>query len=581
VSHRDTLTHRPAGRLRPALAVAGLAWLAAAALPAQAQQAPAQGGNPLATLPDAPGRQPAAVEPDLRLQVTPAPAAAADLLARQVVPRRFDITGVRSVPFDEVARIFIPLSGQPVTVGRIVEVGRAVTALYQQRGYALSFAFVPPQEFRDGAVQVVVVEGHIRAVAIDGDAGPAEARLRALAEELVRDKPLRTATFDRYTQLMSRLPGVTVGAQAPQPTTTDGGTDLKLTVRRKPYNVSLGADLRQPTPRGVLSGQWNDPIPFLPGGQLSASALLGDFRKDRFANVGYTQMVGTEGLTLRAALSHYRGRPDVGALSPLLTREVTNRRLDLGASYPLLLDRNHALTVSGGFYATDNEDEYRNRFSAAALTEDVRVRALTAQAAYVSAQPTRSRTATASFSQGIDGLGASAENRINFAGTAAPNPARLDFSRVAFDVAQRDRYTGRWGTALSAGGQYSPNIVPVTERVSFGGSRFGRGYAPGEIAGDSGLGVGAEVNRAFPLDAGRWLQQIEPYLLVEAARVHSRLAPDRDAQLRSVALGVRLSDNKHYALDLAAAKPTGDPSPNNPERRPRLSLLLSYQFDTP
>jgi hemolysin activation/secretion protein len=567
-----------ANRVRPWIAGLGLV---AAACPAAGQQAPpVQGGNPLATLPDAPGRAPA-VEPDLRLRVTPAPAAAADVLAQQVVPRRFDITGVRSVPFDEVARIFIPLSGQPVTVGRIVEVGHAVTALYQQRGFALSFAFVPPQDFRDGTVRVMVVEGHIRSVAIDGAAGPAEARLREMADALVRDKPLRTATFDRYTQLMSRLPGVTVAAQAPQPTTIDGGTDLKLTVRRQPYNVSLGADLRKPTPRGVLSGQWNDPIPFLPGGQLSASTLLGDFHKDRFANVGYTQMVGSEGLTLRAALSHYRGRPDVGTLSSTLGREVTNRRLDLGASYPWLLDRQQSLTVSGGFYATDNADEYRNRFNAASLTEDVRVRALTAQAAYVSALPARSRTASATFSQGIDGLGASAENRINFAGNAAPNPARLDFSRVAFDVSQRDRHAGRWGTALSAGGQFSPHIVPVTERVSFGGSRYGRGYAPGEIAGDSGAGVGAEVNRAFPLDGGPWLRQVEPYLLVEAARVHSRLAPDRDAQLRSVALGVRLTDNRHYALDLAAAKPTGDPSPNNPERRLRLSLLLSYQFDTP
>ncbi len=123
-----------------------------------------------------------------------------------------------------------------------------------------------------------------------------------------------------------------------------------------------------------------------------------------------------------------------------------------------------------------------------------------------------------------------------------------------------------------------PAVAPEPGRAP---ALRGRGYAPGEIAGDSGLGVGGEVNRAIPLDGGRWLQQLEPYLLLEAARVHSRLAPARDAQLRSVALGLRLTDNRHYALDLAAAKPTGDPSPNNPERRIRFSLLLSYQFDTP
>ena len=49
--------------------------------------------------------------------------------------------------------------------------------------------------------------------------------------------------------------------------------------------------------------------------------------------------------------------------------------------------------------------------------------------------------------------------------------------------------------------------------------------------------------------------------------------------LRSVALGVRLSDARHYSLDLAVAKPTGDAALNNPQRDVRVSLLLSYQLE--
>ncbi|MEP6568070.1 MAG: CorA family divalent cation transporter, partial [Mesorhizobium sp.] len=101
------------------------------------------------------------------------------------------------------------------------------------------------------------------------------AKLREIAERLQADRPLSQATFERVTQLLARLPGVKVDATASLPETTDGATVLVLKVKRQPYNVSLGADVRQPTPRAVLSGVLNDP--FGSGGQLSASTLLGNF----------------------------------------------------------------------------------------------------------------------------------------------------------------------------------------------------------------------------------------------------------------------------------------------------------------
>ena len=67
--------------------------------------------------------------------------------------------------------------------------------------------------------------------------------------------------------------------------------------------------------------------------------------------------------------------------------------------------------------------------------------------------------------------------------------------------------------------------------------------------------MGLQLNRAFPYDS-QWLRQIEPYLLLEAAH-----------------------DNRHYSLDVAVAKPTGDAALNNPQRDVRVSLLLSYQLE--
>lgn len=534
-------------------------------------------GNPLDQLPEprplplAPGTAPGA-----RVTVQAPTDPGAGRMAQVLRPARFDIEGINALPFAAIASRFEPLVGQTLTVAQLVAVADGATALYRERGHPLSFVFLPEQSFADGVVRVVAVEGFVSAVRIEGDPGPAEPRLRAIAERLTTQRPLTLAAFERATQLLARLPGLSVDATAALPASTDGATTLVLKVKREPYNLSVGADLRQPTPRAVLSGVWNDPL--VPGGQLSASTLLGSWEREKLLTLGYSQLVGTDGLTLRANVSTYRGYPDEAlGRGASIERFNTNRRIDLAASYPLLLNARSSLTLSGGIYAVDNIDDYRAPATGRQLSEDTRIRALFAQLAYADASPDRSRSASVMIAQGLRGAGASATVRSNVEGLAGQNPARLDFTRISFDASQRDRYANKLGTALSFGAQYSGHTLAASERISFGGTRFGRGYATGDAAGDSGWGIGAEVNRQFTLE-GDWLKQVEPYLLAEAAHVSTRVGEPAPRSLRSVALGVRFSDNRHYSLDIAVAKPTGDAAASNPARRPRLTLLLTYQL---
>lgn len=560
-------------RTRGPLLHAGLAL----ALAGAAAQAPAQpaGGNPLDHLP-LPPRQAPTPGPQPRVEGQ-APEGAAQRMGRVVTPTRIDIEGVTALPFDQVAAFFTPLNGQAVTVARLVQAARDASALYRERGHPLAFVFVPEQSFEGGVVRVVAVEGYIADVRIEGDAGPSEARLRALAARLIGQRPLRQDSFERVTQLMTRLPGLTVAATAALPTSTGGATTLVLQARRQPWDVSLGADLRQPTPRAVLTGVLNDP--FVAGGQLTASTLLGNPRDEALLTAAYTQQVGTDGLALRASYTHYRGYPDESMdRGSRVERRNTNRRAELSASYPLLLNAQRSLTLGGGFYAVDNLDAYRVPSTAEWLNDDARVRALFAQLSYAEATPGRNRSASLMLAQGLRGLGARAEQRSNVPGAAGTPGTRLDFTRLALDLSQRDRFDNQWGTAVSFGAQYSAHTLAASERISFGGQRFGRGYAAGDAAGDSGWGLGLEVNRQFKLDGGDWLRQIEPYLLLEAAQVSLHRGVPAPRRLRSAALGVRLSDAKHYSLDVAVAKPTGDPAASNPQRKARLTLLLSWQL---
>jgi hemolysin activation/secretion protein len=533
----------------------------------------APSGNPLDVLPQAPRESQESVRPE----ITPPPAQPNEILSQVITPRQFDIVGVRSMPFPEVAKLFVPLAGQSVSVARIVEVAAEVTKLYQDAGYALSFAFVPPQEFKDGNVQVVIVEGYIASLEIEGDAGKSEALLRSLAEPLLAEKPLRTTTFERQSQLMARLPGVQVAVSAQLPTTMDGATTLRLSSKHKPLIFSIGGEIRQPTSRAIASLTANDLLGG--GGQLQASTLLRSFDTERFLSLSYAQVVNSQGTMVKGSLSDYRGvAPDSEQL-PGIDDITRQRRVELSVSHPLHLRARESVLLSGGMYGVDYSRTYEARSTGNALRDSQNIRVLFGQLAWSQVEAHAAHSASVLLAHGVSGAGAKIERSNNFGATLAADETRLDFTRITLDASTRRRFSpSGWGGALMMTGQYSPHILPVPERITFGASRFARGYQAGQAAGDSGLGVGVEVNHSFPA-SGTWLKHWEPYLLYEAARTWMQQEGAVPAKLRSASVGVRFGDGRYYSADIAVSKPLGDAALENPDRKVRLSLLLSYNLD--
>lgn len=556
-------------------AAAGLSLALMTPSPGRAQSA----GNPVDQLP-APvvPTRPAVTAPTI--DATPLPAQPAQSLA--VTPQRFEIEGVKAMAFDDISALFKPLAGKPATVAILADTARQATALYQQRGYALSFVYIPQQDFKNGAVRVVAVEGFIDKVTIDGEPGGARSKLVEFAERIRADRPLTLAAFERYTQLMAQLPGVRVEAKALPPASTDGAGAMVLKVVREPYTVSASTDIRSSRLRAIVTGNLNDPV--ISGGRLSASTLLGARSDETFGSAAYSQMVGSDGLVLKAEVSLYKGDPDADRdVTSAFRRYTTYRRAELSAQYPLKLTRSESLYLSGGLYGVNNVDDYTNPSNGLMLSDQVKTRAVYVQASYNAAEPVQTQSLLLRLARGLEGLGASSGITTNAPGVNLVSRTRLDFTRLVAEGSQRNRWGqpaaggGAWGTALSFGAQYSSDILPSSERVSFGGARFARAYAPGDASGDKGWGVGAEVNYSIPV-AMAYVKQVQPYLLLETARVHSNAGPLAFSKPSSASLGLRITDSKYYALDVALSKPVGDASPFNPDRDLRASTMFSYSL---
>ncbi|KVC58775.1 ShlB/FhaC/HecB family hemolysin secretion/activation protein [Burkholderia stagnalis] len=555
-------------------------WMMLLAVTAAAGATQAQtrvAGNPLDALPqiNAPKKG-----PNVTVQVAPQAPQLQELLSRHLTPTTFQVEGVKSVPFEEISRRFTPLVGKDITIGELIETANGVTKLYQERGYALSFAFIPAQTFDNGVVRVTVVEGYVSDVKVTGKPGAMESKIRAIAAHITADRPLRRATFERYVNTFGLLPGVSVKANVPPPQTTDGATTLELNVERKAFNISSGIDFNHPGVQGLITATENGLTSF--GEQLSISALVPPGR-DKVTYVAFSGAVpvGSSGLVTRLDASTYRGKPtDNPGLPSYVERTVKNEKLGLSASYPLLLNNQRSLlgTVSG--YASHNEDRYQNQITGATLENRSQVRVLQMQLDYTSVGPKQVRKLSVNVAKGFDILGASKSQDITVGNTTTslPSPISLTFVRTGATYTQTNEWPFRIGTSVSLTGQYSPDSLPTSEQISFGAQRYALGYQPGETSGDSGWGMSLEVNRAFS-PGWTYLKTITPYVAYDMARVYLHAGTPQPNRLSSVGIGVRLSDSRYYNLDLSVAKPVGDAPVESASRSPRINAAFSYQLN--
>lgn len=553
-------------------------WLAVAAAttasPALAQTRAAASGNPLEALPQI---QTPSHTPSVSVQIAPNEQQLQRLLDTHLTPSKIEIDGVKAIAFAQVAEHFSTFVGKDTTIGQLVEAANAVTRLYQAHGYALSFAFIPAQTFEHGVVRVTVVEGYVSNVKISGNPGGTEAKIRAITDHIRNERPLRRATFERYVNVLGLLPGVKIAATVQPPQTTDGATSLDLNVERKPFNVATGIDFHHPGVQGLVTVTENGLASL--GEDLSIATLVPKGRDNQtYYALNGALPIGSEGLVAKINGAHYRGNPvDNPGLPSTVKRTVVNDKLGVSAAYPLYLSNTRSLLGTLSAYASHDENSYLNTLTGATLALRSQVRVVQAQLDYADTRTGQTRRASFNVAKAFDVLGASKAGETNIPGVIETNPVSLTFVRTGASFSQTNEWPFKIGTAVALTGQYSPDSLPTSEQIAFGAQRFALGYEPGEASGDSGFGASFEINRAIAVSR-RYLQTITPYVSFDMARVYLHTGPAAPSKLSSLALGFRVTDNKHYSLDLSLAKAVGDAPIESPSRSPRLNATFSYQL---
>ena len=489
-------------------------------------------------------------------------------------------------PLKDLLRPFVPYAHKQVPLKTLTGLVNDITLRYRADGYPLSYAWLPDNNFQDGTLKIVLVEGYVAHSDIQSNNPNIAERLKRLAAKIMAEKPLSQATFDRYTQLMTRTPGVTVDANAQLPQNIYGAAAMQAkSFQPHIWDISSTIDTRRSQNMAFVTGSLSNLTSY--GDQFGVATLvpLDSSTRKSYLGLNYQQFLTDEGLMMQLKGSFYRDNPrDYTRLLNFpggyfdSRQETTQYNGGAMFSYPVLLTGKQQFNINGGMDYTDRRNDNHIR----AIVGD--------QTVYSVTQKSHVRYPALEF--GMNGFQAFDRASINGKLTlrqginassmsdAAPVYGNdLSFTLWKSNIDAAWMITDTWRLSTSMEGDWSDNDLPEPERVSFGAQRFGRGYQDGEASGDYGYGGQVELRYLHQRKESTWLATVQPYVLADTAQTWFNAPGYPHQRLASVATGVMVGDNKHYSVTVEAARPVGDKPTDTHNREWRYSLTFSWNFN--
>jgi hemolysin activation/secretion protein len=502
------------------------------------------------------------------------------------------LEGNTALPTAELRPIWAELLGQDVSVGALDEIATRISAAYRERGFILSQAILPAQTITDGVVRVVVVEGFVDRLTVSGGA-PNQQRFAGRAfEPVTGERPLRLTTLERGV-LLSRdtfgsvFGGSVVTVLGPSPGTF-GAADLDVAITPAPVSGYVTADNRGSRLYGPVT---------LGAGVRSFNVMGLNERLDAIVAVApedlslaFGQLVfeapieplmGTalDGARLELSLLASRADPDLqeggspdGLDTILEQTEFTARMI-----VPFVRTRSQNLFGRIGLTYSDSLSE--TRFGDAALEESDRLFVLEARLTWdVADLDGGVNLVEGAIRQGLD---------IGNARVAGDGPAagEADFTLLRGTVSRLQLIgQGPWSVRGELRGQITDDVLPNGERFFLGGSTIGRGFAPGNTSGDSGIAGRLEVTRQLIAESfPEAIDGAEIYAFTDWGHAEDTSAL-RDGDVReslgSIGLGtnIDLADRVSLNLEIARQMEGVARDTTDPDLETRVFLGLTARF---
>jgi hemolysin activation/secretion protein len=361
----------------------------------------------------------------------------------------------------------------------------------------------------DGVFTINVVEGHLANITVQGGDDDVRARVHDYLAPAIAVRPLTLPAMERGLLMSNDIPGVTAsGVLKPSPD-TPGASDLVVDVEQPWITGGLAVDNRGSRFSGIWTVAGDAEFNSIFGeDQLETSVTLSPSSFEQVeGTVRYRRAIGDEGMigSVIATITHGEPGSTLSAFNVLTDSWAVGPRL----TYPVIRTREETLLLDGGFTAQDARIDVLS----VGLSHD-EWRVLDIGGSYqLNGIFGGVWTTTFDVAQGLPIFNATP----NHSPMASRNGALFDFTKATAFSRLAVPLFDRFGAVFSAQGQYSLSPLITGEQITFGGTLIGRGYDPGAITGDSGVGGSAELRYDFRF-ANHYISALEPYAYVEGAQ---------------------------------------------------------------
>ncbi len=458
-----------------------------------------------------------------------------------VFVKSFIFTGNRVIGGRELEKAVAPYADKSLTLAELNDAAGAVTALYRDKGYIISYAYIPPQLVDDGIVTISVVEGEIGEVIVDGQSdykkGFIEKHLSPLKSGIVLD----ISNLERSLLLLNSYMDLDAKASL-RPGKEPGTSDIVIYVKdRNPYRVSFAFDNYGTEETSLYRFNAAASVGNLiaSGDRLSAYFSMGldnfDPRDLLFGRIDYRLSFGGSGFKAGAAYtrSNYRATGDF----KLLDMNGYSNEFQLYAEYPIILKTSFTANFTGQFRIKDSMDKILGERNTA---DGIYV---LSAGLYGGFFPWNGGAGwyMLSLEQGINPL---FHGSHNSSGSSRPDAGGL-FEKIygELDFTQHILSFLRMNFAFS--GQYASEEMFASEKFYIGGIYSVRGFESGINSGDNGYRLSLEI------ETDVYLPQIKALVFYDRGwvqNISSDYTGYSDASLDSVGVGLRVYPFKGLAL---------------------------------
>lgn len=521
---------------------------------------------------------------DGAVERAPCPLAAPEFAGLTFTFTEARFSGLEAIDPSIVEPAYAGLAGQELSVASICDIRDRAGTLLRQQGY-LAAVQVPVQQIEGGVIQFDVVLARMSAVQVRGEPGPSGSLLQQYIDKLTGQPVFNINEAERYLLLARDIPGLdvrlTLQPAATGPGTTAGDVIGIFNVNRTPVFADLAVQNYGSKEVGRFGALARVQVNGLTGmgDETTASFYVAeDFDEQRVLQLGHEFRVGGEGLQLGLNGTMAWGQPDVPG--PDLFESET-MILSAYAGFPLRRSQSSNLIAAAGFDLIDQDvfftdlqlSKDRLRVAYARIDFNRIDRAsLSGIGGFSAAEPRFAIAGGLEVRQGLDLLRASKGCGPGFALCIVPGadvPSRLDGDPTALVLRASGRLDFRPAPrikfSIAPRAQYSPDPLFSYEQISGGNYTAGRGYDPGAVIGDSG--VGAQIEAAYgslvPSSFGGIAWQ--PYVFYDFMAADTNNLPGGFDAISSAGGGVRAALGNGLRLDVFGAVPL-DRAPFQTER---------------